>query len=513
MFEFNRSAFFHELFRRAGGKARAAAALGISDKTFGIWLHKTEDELQHLQIPIEACQRAADEFDIAFETFEPPRHLWNEHHSYLDNIAAPPPLVPRTGVLHDLHDSFRGLELLSRFGAGSGAISADPARVEYLFHAGCAVVTYKTIRTREYPARPVPNLLFCAKGTPMVDPAREPEPVIVGDSAEGYSAAHGTVNQFLLPSVGPEKLRIDIRRANNAAGPNQLFILSVIGTSMNGDPDEIAADFVAAVKLGLSCGVNAFELNFSGPMDETTCQVHTVKGLAERICRDVRRAVEGDTLILVKLPFLRDGALEELVLATATYVDGYTAINSIPVAALREVGSHRVPAFRTGAHAGLAGRPILHCGLHAAAELVRIRNENRLNTVIIGLGGVTEPADVLRYLEVGVDLVQAVSIFHEDPLFGLKVHQVLTAEGRHFARGRDNDLMTVWHNLFLAIREVERQGVDRRRVANAATMLFSEIRENYERERHAPRRAYVRSVAELVRDLQYSISHSPRDRR
>jgi hypothetical protein len=45
--------------------------------------------------------------------------------------------------------------------------------------------------------------------------------------------------------------------------------------------------------------------------------------------------------------------------------------------------------------------------------------------VIIGVGGINSPEDVVVMLDAGADAVQAANVFFHDPLFGNKVHERL----------------------------------------------------------------------------------------
>jgi dihydroorotate dehydrogenase len=508
MSRIDRSAFLHELYRRAASVKRAADAIRVTERTFGKWLKLPEDRLQALSIDWSDWLVAATEFDIAMELFEPPKTLWDEHRSFSENLALAPPQFPQTGVLRDLRDPFLGRELLSCFGAASGVTTIDGARVEFLFHAGCATVVFKTIRARGFPPVPGPNLLYCAQDTPELDPDIEPPAILAGDSEEGFSAAHGTVNSFRLPSGEPEQLQVQIRRANSAAGPNQLFILSVIGDSDRNDDAEIIENFVATVELGLSCGVEAFELAFGCVTDPAAYSIHAKAGLPRRIAEAVRAAV-GDCSVLVKLPYLPASNLEALVVELAPYVDGFSAINTIAVTAVRHAGPRGCVAAFGGAVAGLGGHPILPYGLRCARELVAIREHHKLTKkAIIGVGGVCSPRDVLLYRDEGVDHVQAASIFHADPLFALKVHDTLAAQKHREGRTTDDDLEIVWQNLGKAMRFVTNDGYDSRLVTKVASQIYTEVQDNYARLGPSPRRARIRSVAELMRELRYRLASS-----
>jgi hypothetical protein len=88
------------------------------------------------------------------------------------------------------------------------------------------------------------------------------------------------------------------------------------------------------------------------------------------------------------------------------------------------------------------------------------------------------------------------------------VHEELARHERQERRGRDADLETVWHNLGAAVRNLEKRGFDGRKVAAAASQRYSELRDEYAQMGASPRRSRIRSVAELVRDLEYRVRSS-----
>jgi dihydroorotate dehydrogenase (NAD+) catalytic subunit len=499
------NAFLHALRESAGKVDRAAQAIGVSPRTFSTYLTKSDDELAALHLNYQDLQRAAQSYGISLKTFEVAKTLWDDRLSYEGNLNAALPPPADIAPLSDLQSPLLGKNLSSCFGVGSGVVTADAGRVRFLFESSCAIATYKTIRARDFPPVPGHNLLYCSEEVRTLDPHEPMTEVGVGERSDRYKPEYGTVNHFRIPSPPQQQLRLDIKRANHSANDNQLFILSVVGASPTGDADEIMSDFRRVVQLGQAAGVTTFELNLGCPTEPVTRLVLDSPRLAIAIAQEVRNCAR-EARILIKMPFAPIQQLERLMLDTTPFVDGWVAINTVPVRAVLDGGPHgKRPAFGVDHPVGIAGRPVLECGLHIVNELASIRERNKISRkAIIGLGGVTRPADVVRYRDAGADAVQAVTIFHADPYFAVRVHEFLASNEKRSELSRDKTLQMAWHNIGLAMEALAERGFDRRRVAPVAMAKYTEFCDRFDNlNPNSPRRPWVPTVNELVKDIEY----------
>lgn len=69
---------------------------------------------------------------------------------------------------------------------------------------------------------------------------------------------------------------------------------------------------------------------------------------------------------------------------------------------------------------------ILPLGLTCVQRIANIRQQYGLKDLfIVGIGGVTEPEDALRYIDCGADVVQAATVFFSDPYFASRVRTLM----------------------------------------------------------------------------------------
>ncbi|HYP01001.1 MAG TPA: hypothetical protein VER76_12480 [Pyrinomonadaceae bacterium] len=419
---------------RVGSVARLASKIGVTERALRTWLRKTEDGLHRVhQGNIEQIIKAARDLGIEPELFAQAPQLWNTKASFEENLQFDPGMPVSLGApLRNHSIPFLGYTLNSRFGASASVITSTPQRVRFLAHAGGDVLTYKTVRSSNFRSHLPPNILFCSDSVPVLDPENRSLPrVVVGDNPEVYKAAYGAMNRFGMPSPSPEVWQTEFRAAKSYMKEGQLLILSVVGTAKRTDSEDVLIkDTVKVVEQGLEAGAEIFEVNCSCP----NCTgmegelFHNV-ALVERICKAIRQVARSAKIIL-KIGFLKERELREFVVRTAPYVNGYSAINTVPVEGLREGQGGLEPAFgMPKLKAGLSGLPIHRYGLNCVRSLAKIRaQENFKDIGIIGIGGATTPAIVQNYIDNGADIVQATTAFLIDSYFGIKVRRFLDSQ-------------------------------------------------------------------------------------
>jgi hypothetical protein len=147
------------------------------------------------------------------------------------------------------------------------------------------------------------------------------------------------------------------------------------------------------------------------------------------LCRAIAKAGLNAKFIL-KIGFLKGDALKRFVMETASYVHGYSAINTYPLIGLCQ-GQHSLePAFgRHGLRAGVSGAPIQRLALRTVSEIAKLRSqEDFKNLGLIGAGGVVSPSDVKALLDEGADVVQVTTALIADSFFGVKARTYLDKE-------------------------------------------------------------------------------------
>ncbi len=227
---------------------------------------------------------------------------------------------------------------------------------------GYGLLTYSTVRSREYPASRAPNLAFCRLGDPTtIEPApRRLDPAAV---TLAYS--------FGLPSATPDVWRADVKRARAALGPKQLLVVSVVGTpAPDGDGEQLAADYAACARWAAEAGADVVEVHLSAPdtAGERAQMVYEDVALSAHIVQRVRRAV-GLKPVVAKVGAARSPrALHDLATATARWLDGFTLINGLQ---RRLVNPDGAPALTGPGRelAGVSGAAVWEHGRVQVAEL------------------------------------------------------------------------------------------------------------------------------------------------
>ncbi|UIN30577.1 tRNA-dihydrouridine synthase [Microbacterium binotii] len=315
-------------------------------------------------------------------------------------------------------NSFLGRAVGIPFGIPAGPL-LNARFVAAAFAHGYDLAVYKTVRTRVHPSNPFPNVLAVhVDGDLTLD-----TDAVCADG--DFTPPLSISNSFGVPSRDPDIWQPDMAAAVAAAGNGQLLIGSFQGTRGSGGELALVADHLRAARLVVETGAPVLELNLSCPNE----------GAASLLCFDtprVRRILAvvkdeiGDVPLLVKLAYFdTDAALERFVDATAEFVAGYAAVNTIPA---RLVTASGAPALGAGREsAGVCGDAIRWAGLDMTRRLARIRALRDADFAIVGTGGVTSPADYLAYRQAGADAVMSATGAMWHPHLAREVARVAAA--------------------------------------------------------------------------------------
>lgn len=162
-------------------------------------------------------------------------------------------------------------------------------------------------------------------------------------------------------------------------------------------------------------------VNVSSPNTPGLRDLQSVEALrpileATRVSADEATAAAGlaPVPLLVKIaPDLSDDDVDAVAeLAAELGLDGIVAVNTT-------IGHDLGPG-------GLSGPPVLARGLDVVA---RLRNQLGPDAVIIGVGGITTPADAREYLAVGATLVQGYTgLVYEGPAYASRIARALASD-------------------------------------------------------------------------------------
>ena len=305
-----------------------------------------------------------------------------------------------------------GLRLRRPLGIPAGPL-LNSKYTDAAFRWGYDLCHYKTVRSRFWPSHQAPNVLFVGTTQPIppgqigrdtliARPFLRDEPVDL--------ATLSITNSFGMPTQEPHVWQADMALAVRGAGPGQALVASVTGTRMPEDDHRAyIEDHARAAAMCAETGAHAIEVNLSCPnLGGHGLMCHDSEAAA-LVCEVVKRAI-GHIPLFAKLgnytPDERGEAiLRRVVEATAPYVQGYGAVNAVPVPVVGEDGGQALPGEGRQL-AGVCGAALKATGLDVVRRLSLIRRTGSYDFAIIGVGGLASPADYRAYLEAGADAVQ-----------------------------------------------------------------------------------------------------------
>lgn len=246
-------------------------------------------------------------------------------------------------------------------------------------------------------------------------------------------ADRAIVNAMGFPSIGADALaaRLEAWRRRDA-WPDVPVVVNV-GKSREVPLEHATEDYLTSIRTLLPYA-DAIAINVSSP---NTPGLRDLQDEApfEALLRAVRTSA-GETPVLVKLaPDLSDRSLRRLAeLCEATSIDGIVATNTtVGRAGLR---------LDPGAPGGLSGPPLAP---RARQVLAVLRASTSLP--IVSVGGIDGPAEAIRRLEAGADLLQIYTgLIYEGPGAPRRIADGIAAEldrrGLHHVRELRNEPRT-----------------------------------------------------------------------
>ena len=299
-----------------------------------------------------------------------------------------------------LRFEFLGQKLNYPLGIPAGPL-LNGKYVKAALDKGFDVAAYKTVRSREYPCNPWPNVLGAqVEGDLTLERAQKP--VVVRDV---YEEPLSITNSFGVPSYPPEIWMKDVAGSVAYAKGGQLVIGSFEGTKWEGySSEDYIDDWADVAQMLAQCGAKVVEADVSCPNEGASgllCfDIPKVKLISIKIKEKI-----GDIPLLLKLAYFGEQELRELVQETGNIVAGYSAINTISAAVINPDGSQALPGGEKRKRSGICGASIKWGGLDMTRRISALRKELGMKYAIIGVGGVMTPIDFKEYRDAGADVV------------------------------------------------------------------------------------------------------------
>ncbi len=334
--------------------------------------------------------------------------LYDTTKTYYENLEQGPfGDFADNGVFHNTGEpqyDFFGTPVYLPFGIAAGPLPG--ARfVKAAFDKGFDIVTFKSVRTHDYPCHPVPNVLPVALAE-QLDPFATDTPL---QTASDYAMPLSIANSYGIPSFEPEVWQPEIKRAFQTVGKGQAMLVAFQGTDRGHGHEAFVQDHVEGVKLLKETGARVIEINLSCPNEGSSELLCFDTKATKQIVETVRAAVD-DVKLVVKITYFTDKlALKGFVQEIGPLVDGISAINTIAARLVDETGKQAFPGGAARTKPGISGHAILSAGLEMVAQLANYRQEFGLDYKIIGIGGVQSAANFQAYQDKGADIVLSVT--------------------------------------------------------------------------------------------------------
>ncbi len=326
----------------------------------------------------------------------------NERHGPFGGYAPDAPKFAWPEAAAVQYDFF-GTPVHIPFGVGAGPAPGLPF-VQAFWDQGYPIVTYKSVRTSDYPCHEAPNVAWIELD--QLDPHKTEEPIVTTERSVGRLAL---ANSFGIPSHSPAVWQPRIAETLRAVPYGHALLVAFQGTDRGEGRQAYIDDHVLGVRLLAETGAKVIEINLSCPNEGSKQLLCHDPTMVLDIVRAVRQ-VEPDVSLLLKLTHYTDPLLlRELVRLVGPYVQGFTAINTVGARVVKPDGRQAFPGGPERAKPGISGVPIKHLGVETVRQLAALRTELNLPYKIIGLGGIESPADYSDYRAAGADFCMSVT--------------------------------------------------------------------------------------------------------
>lgn len=361
------------------------------------------------------CQSNTMEFTPSYNAEKEYEYNFSDGPFFPLNLLPPKRIIKQKEKL--LHFSIN-----SRLGVPAGPL-LNSRWIKLYSQLGFDLLTYKTVRSRASKAHQFPNCLF-------LNIKRQIEEEDLTHPLYAFNMPHSPkdreeltiTNSFGVPSLDPDKWQPDVNLAKSHLGDGQLLILSVMGTPEdNSNWNSIVEDYVMCAKLAEETNADIIELNLSCPnVVRKEGLIYMDPNLSQSICKKIKKEINKP--LFLKIGFLnQENKLEEFMKAVSPFVDGIVAINTIKMRVIKEDATPALPGEKRE-YSGICGSAIREYAMSQVQKMIDIKQKNKYDLVIVGVGGVTHPKDIDAYLGLGVDAVQSATGAMWDPLLAFNYY-------------------------------------------------------------------------------------------
>ncbi len=326
------------------------------------------------------------------------------HRSYEENYQEGPFITERPPARSPVSkQTFLGFSVHSLLGVPAGPLLNANWILAYA-DLGFDLLVYKTVRTVATPSHPNPNCMFLNVYQPLVE-TDFGHPLMASMTPPTSKEMISITNSFGMPSRDPKLWQADIAKAKAglvSRGEGQVLIVSTVGTPGQGD---LAADYAKAATLAVEAGADMIEINLSCPNVVTgEGSVYTDPVFSAQISQTVKKAI-GTVPLIIKIGYITNPlTLAEMVRANAPHVDAISGINTLSFEVVNSNGTSALPGRL---RSGVCGAAIRQCSMNQAGRIIQLKQKEKYDFAVIGVGGVMTTSHIREYQNLGVDAVMS----------------------------------------------------------------------------------------------------------
>ena len=231
------------------------------------------------------------------------------------------------------------------------------------------------------------------------------------------------INRMGFNNEGVEALVERLKKGR----PEKIVIGGNIGKNKVTPNEQATDDYVYSFEK-LFPYVDYFVVNVSSPNTPGLRDLQEKEPLTKLLThlQQLNQAKPKSKPILLKIaPDLTDSQLDDILEIVAnTKIDGIIATNTTIERGGLQTSDAEIKAIGNG---GLSGRPLAK----RSTEVIRyLYNQSGKKLLIIGVGGITSPADALEKLEAGATLIQIYSgLIYEGPTLVKRINEAIAERG------------------------------------------------------------------------------------
>lgn len=315
---------------------------------------------------------------------------------------------------------FLGIPVASPIGIPAGPL-LNARWISLAAQLGFDILTYKTIRSTEYPSHPLPNMIYVDTHG-MLSKENTASPAISTSTLTSHIENLAVTNSFGMPSRNSVYLLEDIPRAQHSLQKGQAMIVSIVGTPRT--DRSFLHDFVAAAHLAKDAGAQIIEANFSCPnVDKKDGLLYTSLNAVTEIASALVKAIHPIPLILKVGLFTHIDAMRAMMIAAArSGVRAIAGINTVSMQVRNDSGEPALGSSRLTS--GVCGGPIRKLALHFTQDAHGINMREKLDLTLISCGGITLPEHFDQFLQAGADIATTATGMMWDPYLAARYHEL-----------------------------------------------------------------------------------------